>query len=103
MTAPGRDHPQIAYNKALRQAIDNYRAFQGLLPSLLNTARGKWVLLHNRQTIGEPFNSWEEALDTGWSHFGHGMFSSQQIVELFGDCGDGPTSDELSGAMVRVT
>ena len=29
--------------------VDNYRVFQGLLPSLLNTARGKWVLLYNQQ------------------------------------------------------
>lgn len=96
-------HPQMEYGEALRQSIDNYWVFKKLLPRLKETFEGKWVLLHNQQMIGDPFDSWEEALDTGKTQFSNGRFSIQQIVEPGGDCGDGPRPDDLYGVDVRAT
>lgn len=90
MTPKGYEHPQIAYNKALKQALDNYSAFEKMLPGLLNTDENKFVVLHNRQMHRGSFGSWEEALSVGRERFGDGNFSIQRVAAPAEDCGGGP-------------
>lgn len=90
MTPTGYEHPQIAYNKALKQALDNYWAFEKMLPDLLKSDENKFVVLHDRQMHGGSFCSWEEALSVGRKRFGDGSFSIQKVAASAEDCGGGP-------------
>lgn len=92
-------HPQIAYNKALKGAWDNYRAFETMLPDLFKTDADRFVLLYDRQKYGHSFGSWEEALSVGRRQFGDGNFSIQKVEALGEACSRWPQGDSRSGVV----
>ena len=58
----------------------NYEAFEQMLPDLLKTASGKFVLLRDRNLVG-TFESAAEAHSAGKARFDDGLFSVQKVKE----------------------
>lgn len=69
----------------MRHSIDtevdrNFDAFSGMLPGLLQSAHGKFALLHDKQLIG-LFDSSVLAFVAGTQKFGEHHFSVQEVTQ----------------------
>lgn len=70
-----------------QKAIDrNYEAFKGLLPGLLETHPGKFVVMRDGKVI-ETFDTVRDAMVFGTKKFDDGLFSVQEITDTAVDLG----------------
>jgi hypothetical protein len=63
-----------------RALTENYAAFERMLPKLLNSDAGRYVLLRNQELAG-VFDSAATAHAAGRSRFDDGLFSVQKVKE----------------------
>ena len=71
----------------LQEQIDrNYEAFEAILPKLLETELGRWVLLRN-QAVEAIFDTAQDAQTAGEKIFPDGLFSSQRVTNRAVDLG----------------
>ncbi len=64
-----------------RQEIEqNFRAFEGMLATLMRDHAGGFALLHQQELVG-VFPKAVDAVSEGHSRFGDGVFSVQRVVD----------------------
>ena len=68
----------MALSAKERAIAENYEAFERLLPDLLKTADGKYVLLRKREVVG-VYETGGEAHAAGEARFDDGLFSVQKV------------------------
>jgi hypothetical protein len=61
------------------QVDRNFEAFKKLLPKLLRTHAGKFALMHDGDVV-DLFETLGEAASLGFSKFGEGQFSVQEVT-----------------------
>ena len=77
----------MSTNQKIQQEVDqNYEAFQGLLPELMQTSHGKWALLHNKE-VEAVFDTAIDACVAGEKLYPNKLFSVQEITERIVDLG----------------
>lgn len=68
-------------SKAKRDAIArNYEAFEKMLPSLINAAKGRFALMRDQELVG-LFDGASAAHFAGAEKFADGLFSVQKVEE----------------------
>lgn len=78
---------QRASRDDIQTEVDaNYKAFQKLLPDLMTTNAGQFVLMHNREII-DQFDSIGDAVKFGNEKYPDGLFSVQEITTTVSDLG----------------
>ena len=71
----------MATPKEIQEEIDrNYEAFRALLPDLIQTDAGKWVLLRNGE-VELTFDTSLDAQRAGEKFYEDGFFSVQHVTE----------------------
>lgn len=70
----------------LQLEIDqNFEAFETLLPTIIDTHRGKFALMHDREIVSY-YSTWEDARTTG-EKFYNGIYSIQEVTDQPEDLG----------------
>ena len=64
----------------------NYEAFRKKLPDLLQTHRGKFALMHDREVV-ELYDTAGDAYKVGIKSYGEGSFSVQEVTDSPVDLG----------------
>jgi hypothetical protein len=70
----------MAQAQRRREIEENFRAFEGLLSTLLPDRAGQFALLRHR-TLVEVFPTAIEALMEGQERFADGLFSVQRVTD----------------------
>ena len=79
-----QEDPNLAARQ--REVDDNYRAFLDLLPELLGSDPGSFVLMRQRKTV-QVFDTLGDAVAAGHLKFDDGLFSVQEVTEQVADLG----------------
>ncbi|MGQ0664210.1 MAG: hypothetical protein ACT4P2_11625 [Pseudomonadota bacterium] len=75
---------ELAWRKSIE--VRNYAAFKQLLPELMKSHRGKFVLLRDEKPV-EFFNTARDAMVFGRRLYSDGNYSVQEIAERLVDLG----------------
>ena len=77
----------MADRKAAQAEVDkNYKAFQRLLPTILQMHQGKYALMRQKKPV-EYFDSARDAMIYGQKQFSDGLFSIQHVTAHVVDLG----------------
>lgn len=79
-----KEEPELVARQ--REVDANYQAFLDLLPSLLESDPGSFVLMRQRKTV-QLFDTLGDAAAAGHLKFDDGLFSVQEVTEQVADLG----------------
>ncbi len=72
--------------KKERVVDENYKAFTSMLPELMKTYAGKFVVMRDKKTI-EFFDTFRDAMVFGTKTYKDGLFSVQEVTDKAIDLG----------------
>jgi len=69
-----------------RVVDENYKAFKSMLPELLKSKAGKFVVMRDKMTV-EFFDTFRDAMVHGTKTYEDGLFSVQEVTDKALDLG----------------